>query len=391
MTYDFDTQHAKRGTHSSKYDGLKRVFGTDDPDVIPMWVADMDFRAAPAILDAVKTELDMGVMGYFTDPSVANAAFATWMKDRHGWAFDPSWTRYTHGVISGYGDTIATFSEPGDGVIVFAPVYHAFYRQIEAMDRVVVESRLVERDGQFFMDLEALEASLTGREKILTFCSPHNPGGRIWTTDEIRDLATFCDKHDLVLISDEIHMDLVFPDAKFVPTAVAAPECVDKLVVLTAASKGFNIAGAETGILVAPDARRREALDRTMLDRESTPNRFGMAMLTAAFTDGADWSNAVRTYIAENFKIFADRIGRIPGVKVMDMQSTYLTWVDFSDLGIDDADLLQRVLTDAKVAPNPGTAFGDGGTGHLRFNVALPRPTLMTAIERIEAAFGDIQ
>ncbi|MEO9823738.1 MAG: MalY/PatB family protein [Paracoccaceae bacterium] len=391
MTYDFDTQHALRGTHSSKYDALKRVFGTDDPDVIPMWVADMDYRAAPAILQAVQAEIDMGVFGYHTDPSTANKAVADWMNDRHGWAMNPSWTRYTHGVISGYGDTIATYSDPGDGVIVFAPVYHAFYRQIEAMGRVVVESQLVERDGQFFMDLGTLEASLTGREKILTFCSPHNPGGRIWNDDEIRALAAFCAKHDLVLIADEIHMDLVFPGAKFVPTAVAAPDCVDRLVVLTAASKGFNIAGAETGILIAPDAQRRKGLDRTMLDRESSPNRFGMAMLTAAFTQGGDWSDAVRAYIAENFRIFSDRIGRIPGVHVMDMQSTYLTWVDFSALGIEDSDLLKRLVEVAKVAPSPGTAFGKGGSGHLRFNVALPRPTLLTAIKRIEAAFADIQ
>lgn len=391
MTYDFDTQYAKRGTHSSKYDGLKRVFGTDDPDVIPMWVADMDFRAAPPILKAIEAEVEMGVMGYFTDPSVANKAFASWMKDRHGWAMEPDWTRYTHGVISGYGDVIATYSAPGDGVIVFAPVYHAFYRQIEAMGRNVVESPLVERDGLLFMDLDALEASLSGREKIVTFCSPHNPGGRIWSNDEIRALAAFCEKHDLVLISDEIHMDLAFPDAKFVPTAVAAPGCVDRLVVLTAASKGFNIAGAETGILVAPDAKRRKELDRTMLDRESSPNRFGMAMLTAAFAESGDWSDAVRAYIAENFRIFADRIGALPGLKVMEMQATYLVWVDFTALGIDDKELMKRLVDVAKVAPSPGTAFGDGGAGHLRFNVALARPTLITAIERIEAAFADIQ
>ena len=391
MTYDFDTQYAKRGTHSSKYDGLKRGFGTDDPDVIPMWVADMDFRAAPPILKAIEAEVEMGVMGYFTDPSVANKAFADWMNNKHGWDIEPAWTRYTHGVISGYGDVIATYSAPGDGVIVFAPVYHAFYRQIEAMERKVVESPLVLKDGQFFMDLDALEASLNGREKILTFCSPHNPGGRIWSNDDIRAVAAFCEKHDLVLISDEIHMDLVFPDAKFVPTAVAAPECTDRLVVLTAASKGFNIAGAETGILVAPNAERRKDLDCTMLDRESSPNRFGMAMLTAAFAEGGDWSDAVRAYIAENFRIFANRIGALPGITVMDMQSTYLVWVDFSALGIDDKSLMKRLVDMAKVAPSPGTAFGHGGSGHLRFNVALPRPTLLSAIERIEAAFADIQ
>lgn len=391
MTFDFDMQRDLRGTHSSKFDGLKRAYGTDDPDVIPMWVADMDFRAAPAILNALQTEIDMGVFGYFTDPGAANTAFAGWMRDRHGWDFDPSWTRYTHGVISGYADVIATYSAPGDGVIVFAPVYHAFYRQIKAMGREIVESQLVERGGRYYMDLDALAKSLTGREKILTFCSPHNPGGRIWSAEEIRALAEFCEAHDLLLISDEIHMDLCFPDVNYIPTAVAAPTCLDRLVVLTAASKGFNIAGGETGILVAPDPTRRKELDKTILDRESSPNRFGMAMITAAFGESGDWSDAVRAYIAENFRVFAERIGKMPGVSVMDMQATYLVWVDFRALGMSDAELMKRLIEVAKVAPSPGPAFGTGGEGHLRFNVALPRPTLLTALDRIEAAFTDIQ
>ena len=237
MTFDFDHQHALRGTHSAKYDNLKKTFGTGDPDVIPMWVADMDFAAAPAIINAVQAEVDLGVFGYFADPSAANKATSDWMKNRHGWSYDPSWTRYTHGVISGYGDVIAAYSEPGDGVILFAPVYHAFYRQIRAMGRVPFESQLVLRDGQFHMDLEALASTLTGREKILTFCSPHNPGGRLWTEDEIREVAAFCEAHNLILISDEIHMDLVFPGSKHISTAVAAPDCVGRLVVLTGASK----------------------------------------------------------------------------------------------------------------------------------------------------------
>jgi cystathionine beta-lyase len=391
MTYDFDAELDLRGKHLSKFDGQKRMFGTDDPDVIPMWVADMDFRVAPAVLNALQAEIEMGVMGYFTDPTDVNTAFANWMYDRHGWDFDPSWTRYTHGVISGYGDVIQTYSDPGDGVIVFSPVYHAFYRQIKAMGRVTVESQLVLRDGQFHMDLDALAAALSGREKILTLCSPHNPGGRVWDAAEIRAVAAFCKTHDLILVSDEIHMDLCFPGVQFVPTAVAAPDCSDRLVVLTGASKGFNIAGCETGILVAPDAKLRSELDRTILDRESSPNRFAMPMIAAAFAESGDWSEAVRAYIAENFRILEERLGALPGVSVMPMQATYLAWVDFSALGMSDAELMKRLLEEAKVAPSPGPTFGTGGVGHARFNVALPRPMLLKALDRIETAFGDIQ
>lgn len=390
MAYDFDTVHPIRGTHSAKYDALPRVYGVDDPDIIPMWVADMDFAVAPAIQDALKAQIDTGVYGYFADPSVANAAVANWYKTRHGWDISPDAVRYTHGVISGLGDVLQAFTDPGDGVILFTPVYHAFFRQIEAQGRRVVESELTLEAGEFRMDLAALEAALTGSETAVIFCSPHNPGGRIWSADEIRDLADFCKRNDLLLISDEIHMDLCFPGATFLPTGLAAPECLDRLVVLTAASKGFNIAGAETGFLICPDETLLRKVDAAMLDRESTPNRFGMAMLTAALTDGADWSDACCAYLAENFRIFETRLNAIPGVSVMPMPSTYLTWVDFSALGMTDDDLLKRVL-EAKVAPNPGTQFGTGGSGHLRFNLALPRATMITAIERIEAAFSDVQ
>ena len=390
MDYDFDTQLALRNTHSSKYDAIKRVFGVDDPEIIPMWVADMDFPAAPAIRAAVQAELDRGYFGYFTDTSQADKAVADWYNRRHGWDVDTAWVRYTHGVISGVGDVLQAFSAPGDAVVLFAPVYHAFYRQIEAMEREVLESPMLLEDGQYHMDLEGLQASLKGNEKVVIFCSPHNPGGRLWASDEIAELAEFCKTNDLILLADEIHMDLVFPGAKFVPTAVAAPECIDRLVVLTAASKGFNIAGAETGLMLTPDAGLRKALDKVMLDRESTPNRFGMAMIPAAFDESEDWSEALQAYLAENFRLFAERMNALPGVSVMAMQSTYLTWVDFSPLGMTDQELMDRLLA-AKIAPSPGTQFGSGGSGYMRFNVALPRPTLLEAIERIESAFSDLQ
>lgn len=390
MTYDFDEVLPLRGHHVTKYDNISRVFGTDDPDVIPMWIADMDFAAAPAIRAALQAEIDLGYIGYFGDTTRADAAVANWYKTRHGWDVDPNVVRYTHGVVSGFADVLATFSDPGDGVIVFSPVYHAFFRQAEAMGRVIHESPLVERDGRFHMDLDALQASLTGREKIVTFCSPHNPGGRIWIADEIRELAAFCVRNDLILLSDEIHMDLTFPGQRFTPTAVAAPDCLDRLVVLTAASKGFNVAGAETGLLLAPDALVRANVDKVITDRESSPNRFGMAILCAAFEECGEWSDAVRDYIAENNRIFSERMSAIPGVSVMDMQATYLSWVDFSSLGMTDDELMHRHLK-AKVAPNPGTQFRHGGAGHMRFNLALPRATLISAIKRIEAAFADLQ
>ena len=359
--------------------------------MIPMWVADMDWPAAPAILSALNAEVERGYMGYFGDAGPTQKAVADWYARRHGWTFDPSHVRFTHGVISGFADAIATFSEPGDAVILFSPVYHAFYRQIEAMGRTVRESELAIEDGRFVMDLDALAATLTGREKILTLCSPHNPGGRIWTRDEQARVADFCAKHDLMLISDEIHMDLLYKGASHVPMATAAPEHADRMVILTAASKAFNLAGLETGVLIGPDKRVLSRLDRTILDRESSPNRFGMAGIRAAFESGEDWLASVCDYIEGNFAVLQTRLGALPGVSVMDMRATYLAWVDFTGTGMTDGELMDRVLHQAKVVPSPGTQFGTGGAGHLRLNLALPRPKLVEAMDRIEAAFADLQ
>ncbi len=211
MDYDFDTPLELRGAHASKYDRIKRVFGVDDPDIIPMWVADMDFAAAPAIRAALQVEVDRGYFGYYTDPEPVNQAIANWYHQRHGWEVDPSWVRYTHGVVNGFGDVLAAYSDPGDAIILFSPVYHAFYRQTKAMGREILESPLVLKEGVYHMDLDALAASLGGNEKVLVLCTPHNPGGRLWTDDEIGAVAAFCKANDLILISDEIHMDLVFP------------------------------------------------------------------------------------------------------------------------------------------------------------------------------------
>ena len=391
MSYDFDAPNPLRGRNTSKYDGIQSTFGYDAPDMIAMWVADMDFAAAPVIKQALMDEVEYGYMGYFSQPQNVNRAVADWYARRHGWNIDPGWARYTHGVISGFADVLATYSEPGEGVIVFSPVYHAFFRQVEAMGRVAVESPLELRDGQYHMNFDTLAASLKGHEKIVTLCSPHNPGGRVWTAEEIRSLAEFCAEHDLILISDEIHIDLCFPGVKPVATLVAAAEHADRIVVLTAASKAFNIAGLETGILIAPDAEMRKKLAPTILDRDSSPNRMGMAAIHAAYEQGEEWLDKVCAYIARNFEILSDRLCALPGVSVMPMQSTYLAWADFNGTGMDDAEIQNRLLRQAHVAASPGTQFRHGGSGHARFNIALSRDKLNEALDRIEKAFSDLQ
>jgi cystathionine beta-lyase len=391
MSFEFDDAPSGRGHHAQKWDDMGRLFGVTAEDAIPMFVADMDFRTAPCVLDALRADVDRGYMGYFGQTERVSAAVVQWMSGRHGWTFDPDILRYTHGVVAGFATVLDAFSDPGDGVIVFSPVYHAFYGKARAMGREIVESPLHIREGRFEMDLEALATALKGHERILVMCSPHNPGGRLWSAQELRDVAAFCERHDLLLLSDEIHMDLTFPGVAHVPTAVAAPESRPRLVTLSAASKGFNTAGGETGFVIIEDDALRARFDVSHKSRGGTPNRFGMIMTRAAFTDGAAWSEAVRAYLAANFSLWRDRIGALPGIEVMDMRSTYLSWVDFRNTGCDAEEVRRRLTEDARIVMSPGSQFGTGGAGWHRFNIAMPRTRLEEAIGRIEAAFADLQ
>ncbi len=391
MDFDFDTVIPLRDTNRTKWDNMLPRLGLDAPDAIPMWVADMDFKTAPSVLAALQAEVDTGVPGYFGQVGKVDAAVASWWSRRHGWDVDPAWMTYTSGVVGAVGATVEAFSEKGDGIIVFSPVYHAFFRKVEELGRTIVESELQVVDGRHEMDLDALAAKLTGREKILIFCSPHNPGGRLWSADEIRDLAAFCATHDLILLSDEIHMDLTFPGASHIPTAVAAPDCIDRLVVVSSASKTFNTGGAETGYAITPDATLRRKLRAGAAAVGGSPNRFGMLMIRGAYDGGEAWLEALRLYLAENFRIWKDRIDAIPGLSVMDMQSTYLTWVDFRGTGMEASEIKKRLHDDARVGMSPGPQFGTGGEGWHRFNVAMPRSLMLDAIDRIEAAFSDLQ
>ena len=385
---NFDEIKDRRAQFSSKWGSMKDFCGLSPDEAIAMWVADMDFDAAPCIQDALRADVDAGFLGYVGNTDRVNESICSWMESQHEWAVRPDWIRYSHGVVAGFGNVLAAFSDPGDGIILFTPVYHAFFAKARAMGRGIVESELALRDGQYHMDLDALAGQLSGREKIAVFCSPHNPGGRLWKKSEIAELAEFCGEHALLLLSDEIHMDLTYPGAKHIASAHAAP--ADNLITITAASKSFNIAGGETGFVIIEDEALRARYDAAHKDRGGTPNRFGMIMMQAAFTGGAEWIAAVREYLAGNFALWQKRINAIPGLKAMDMSSTYLSWVDFSGTGMPPDQTMRR-LHDAGIAMSPGAQFGKGGEDWHRFNIAMPRPLLKQAISRIEGAFADLQ
>ena len=387
--FDFDEVIDRHGTHSQKWDEMHR-YGVPMDSGIPLWVADMDFRAAPPINAALQRMVDHGVHGYYGDDSSFRAAMAGWMKRRHDWDIEPVWALQTHGLVNALAIIIQACSEPGEGVIVFSPVYHAFARIIKANDRRMVESPLKVETNRFFMDLEALEASLAGDERLLFLCSPHNPGGRVWSADELRAVADLCARHDIILVSDEVHHDLVMPGHQHHITATVAPDIADRLITLVATSKTFNIAGIETGSMLISDPELRQRVARARAAMSISNNRFGMIMAEAAYEGGDEWLDALLTYLDGNRQLVNDRIAAIPGVSVMNLEATYLAWVDFAGTGMSRADFTRR-LTDAGLAVSEGHTFGPEGELCMRFNIACRRALLTEAMERLAAAFSDLQ
>jgi cystathionine beta-lyase len=390
--FDFDEIIDRRGTHCSKWDMMQPLYGVAPDDGLAMWVADMDFRPPPSVTRALQAEVDHGVHGYFGDDGAHKAAVAGWMRERHGWEVDPGTIATTHGLVAGFALCLQAFTEPGDGVILFTPVYHAFLRVLRANARAIVESPLVRReDGRYAMDLDALAAALTGRERMLVLCSPHNPGGRVWSRDELRAVADFCAAHDLLLVSDEIHHDLVLAPERHTPMPLAAPEVADRLLMLTAGTKTFNLAGALTGNVIIADEALRRRFAAALAAAGSSPNRFGVLAITAAYEGGAPWVDALCRYLAGNAALFADGVAAIPGVRPMPLDATYLAWVDFAGTGMDAREFTARVERDARIAASHGPPFGKGGESFLRFNLATPRARVAEAVRRLQSAFADLQ
>jgi cysteine-S-conjugate beta-lyase len=390
VAFDFNEVIERRGTHSSKVDTLEARFGITDRDVIAMTVADMDFRSPPAVNEALRRLADEGVHGYFGDASAMNGAVIDWLATRHGWTPEAEWIGTAQGLVSAIGLCIQAFTEPHQGVVVFSPVYHMFGHIVRATGRPMIESELRVVQGRQQMDLETLARQVGPDTRMVLLCSPHNPGGRVWSPDELRALAAFCEERDLILVSDEIHHDLVFEGATHCVTARAAPEIADRLVTLVAPSKTFNIAGAQVGFTIISNPELRRRLHRVNAAAGlGSPNRMGAFMATAAYAQGAGWLGALLPYLQANRDLVNDTLGRrIPGVRPMALEATYLAWVDFTALGLSTDELFRRCVERAKVVPHKGSIFGNGGEGWLRLNFAMPRPVLERAIDRLAGAFA---
>ncbi len=388
----FDTPIDRRGTHCVKWDMMEKLYGVPADGGLAMWVADMEFRPPACVQQAVERMAEHGVYGYFGDDSAYLEAIQWWMQARHGWSVAREDIFTTHGLVNGTGLCLDAFTAPGDGVVLTTPVYHAFARTIKAAGREVRECPLALVDGRYEMDFDGWDALMTGRERMFLLCSPHNPGGRVWTAAELRGVAEFCVRHDLILVSDEIHHDLVYPGQKHVPMTLAAPEIADRLVMMTATTKTFNIAGSHTGNVIIADPVLKAKFASRMAALGISGNSFGMHMATAAYSaEGAEWVDGLMGYLDGNRRVFDDGMAAIPGLKSMKLEATYLAWLDFSGTGMAPAEFIARVEKEARIATNHGVSFGLGGEHSLRFNIAAPRAQVAEAVARMQAAFRDLQ
>lgn len=389
---DFNRVINRFGSHSVKWDMMEAAYGVPAQDGIAMWVADMDFQPPQCVQDAIAKMGETGVYGYYGDETDYRNAICWWMQNRHGWQVDPSWIFTTHGLVNGTAMCVDAYTKPGDGVVLFTPVYHAFARVIRAADRHVVECPLEQVDGLYRMNFDAYDTMMTGREKMVILCSPHNPGGRVWTRDELQQVADFAKRQDLILVSDEIHHDLVFSGHRHTVMDLVDPSIRDRLVLMTATTKTFNIAGSHSGNVIIPDDALRATFAGRMNALGISPNSFGLFMAEAAYSpEGAEWLDALINYLEGNRKLFDQTINEIPGLHSMPLQSTYLAWVDFSGTGMTRDEFTKRVEQDARIAANHGPTFGTGGDTYMRFNLATPRSVVETACTRLKDAFADLQ
>ena len=389
---EFDEVIDRRGTHSSKWDTMEELYGVSPDSGLSMWVADMDFRAPKIIQEKLHGINSHGIYGYYGDYKEYNNSIKWWMKNRHNWEIDTSWIFTTHGLVNGTGLCIDAFTKPGDGIILFTPVYYQFSNLVEAARRKVVECPLKLIDNHYHFDFVEYERNLSGDEKMVILCSPHNPGGRVWTKNELQEVAKFAEKHDLVLVSDEIHHDLVYPNKSHTVMPIADPSVCDRLVMMTATTKTFNIAGAHSGNVIISNPNLRQKFSQRIKALGISPNSFGLFMATAAYSpEGAQWLDELLHYIDGNRVIFDREVNKIPGLSSMPLEGTYLAWVDFSGTGMEEKEFIYRVQEKAKIAVNHGSTFGTGGEKFLRFNLATPRTLVVEATKRLKDAFSDLQ
>ena len=385
MSFDFDRVIARDNTCSVKHDGRAAYFGTEN--VLPLWVADMDFAAPEAVTRALLDRAAHPVYGYSLYPESLFEALIAWIKKRHGWKVERVWIVMAQGVVPSLFASVLAFTEPGDGVIVQPPVYPPFFSAVTTNGRKLVENPLRLNNGRYSMDLDHLEQCVQNGARLLLLCSPHNPVGRVWSSTELEQVLRIARRYDLTILSDEIHADLVYPGQQHMALAALAND-TDRLITALAPSKTFNIPGLGLSCLIVRNPEHRKALQKVFDSLHmGNMNPFSIAAFEAAYRAGEAWLDSLLIYLAGNRDFVADYlVTYLPGIHLVNSEGTYLLWLDCRKLNMSDAELREFFVHEAHVGMNPGTTFGKGGDGFMRLNIASPRSVILDALLRIEQA-----
>ncbi|MBN1667991.1 MAG: pyridoxal phosphate-dependent aminotransferase [Anaerolineales bacterium] len=380
MTFDFDTFPDRRQTESTKWNYY-------DPDVLPMWVADMDFLSPPAVLDALQARITHGVFGYPVPPAGLKENIVSWLAHRHDWQVHVDDLVFVPGVVVGFNLAAHAVTRPGDGLVIQTPTYGPFFNVAENVKLVQQEMELNrDHQGQYQVDLDAFKATLTGRSRLFMLCNPQNPTGRVFRRDELEAMAEICLENELIICSDEIHSDLVYSGHKHIPVAALAPEIADQTITLLAPSKTFNIAGLKASIAVITNPKLRKRFQAAQQGLVGSVNLLAMVAMQAAYEQGEPWLEALLQYLQANRDYLSDYVQEnLPGVRLAQPESTYLAWLDCQEAGID-GQASEFFLKQARVAMNAGEWFGKGGAGFVRLNFGCPRSMLADSLARLQTA-----
>lgn len=385
MKYNFDEVVDRKDTDSIKWNGLEEMFGSDN--LLPMWIADMDFKAPREVIDAFKNRVDHGIFGYAYKTDSFYDSIINWIKRRYDWNIKKEWILFTPGVVSGFNIGVRELVGPNEKLLVQPPVYPPFYRVVNNNKKIVLDNPL-KHDGQkYIMDFEHLE-NQSEDIKLMILCNPHNPVGRVWTRDELARLAKICIDKDIIIISDEIHADFTFKASKHTPMASISKEIEDRTITLMAASKTFNIAGLVTSFAIIPNEELRNIYKNSIEAMEiDNINIFGLLGTEVAYNHGEEWLDQLLLYIEDNADFAIDYINKhIPQIKVDKPEGTFLLWLNCRGLNKSNNEICEAFLKIGKVALNDGRPFGGQGDGFFRFNIGCPRETLIEGLKRIEKA-----
>ncbi len=390
MNFDFDEIINRKRSSSIKWDGMEKFLGA--ADALPMWVADMDFLTPGFITEAIIKKANHGILGYPMREEGYFTSLMDWLYRRHNWKVERDWITFSPGIVPAVNMAVLAYTLPGDKIIIQPPVYFPFFTAVTDHKRTLVQNKLVMHDGRLCMDFDNLEALAKEGAKMLIISNPHNPGGSVWTRDELTQMAGICLKYNILIISDEIHCDLVFKPYKHTPLAGISKEISMQTITTVAPSKTFNVSGLSTSsVIIEDESLRRKFITQVDHLHIGWGNLFGNIASEQAYLHGDTYVDELMDYLAKNVEILEKYVAaHLPKIKVIRPESTFLVWLDCRDMGINDEDLNTFFLHKAKVGLNPGAMFGQGGEGFMRMNIGCPTATLIQGLDQIKEAFSEL-